>query len=69
MVKDMAGGIPKEVQTGIFKEITTTKGKSGTGLGLDMSNSNLKAGFGGKMWFRSVESVGTEFHLSVPVKE
>ena len=31
-VKDMAGGIPKEVQNKLFKEMITTKGKDGTGL-------------------------------------
>lgn len=31
-VRDYAGGIPKEVQNKLFKEMVTTKGKNGTGL-------------------------------------
>ena len=36
-VRDYAGGLPKEVQEKLFKEMVTTKGKNGTGLGLYMS--------------------------------
>ncbi|MFZ5352310.1 MAG: HAMP domain-containing sensor histidine kinase [Bacillota bacterium] len=68
-VKDHGKGIPENLQGKIFKQMITTKGKSGTGLGLYMSNSSLKARFGGKMWFESEEGRGTSFYISVPIKE
>ena len=33
-ITDFAGGLPEEVQDKLFKEMVTTKGKNGTGLGL-----------------------------------
>ena len=36
-ITDFAGGLSKEVQDRLFKEMVTTKGKNGTGLGLYMS--------------------------------
>ena len=38
-IKDYARGIPKAVADRLFKEMVTTKGKDGTGLGLYMSHS------------------------------
>lgn len=66
-ISDEAGGIPEEVQQILFREMTTTKGKDGTGLGLYMSHANIAGRFGGKMWFNSVEGKGTEFFISVPI--
>ena len=40
-------GMKKETQDKLFKEMITTKGKNGTGLGLYMSYSNIKAHFNG----------------------
>ena len=39
-ITDFAGGLPQEVRDRLFKEMVTTKGKNGTGLGLYMSYSN-----------------------------
>ena len=50
-ITDFAGGLPKEVQDRLFKEMVTTKGKNGTGLGLYMSYSNIKAHFGGDITY------------------
>ena len=66
-VKDNGVGIPKEVQNRLFKEMVTTKGKKGTGLGLYISYSNIKARFKGNMWFESEEGKGTTFYISIPV--
>lgn len=52
-VRDYGCGIPKDVQDKLFKEMVTTKGKNGTGLGLFMSYSNIKAKFNGTLSFES----------------
>lgn len=44
-VKDYGCGMSEEVKDKLFKEMITTKGKNGTGLGLFMSYSNIKAKF------------------------
>ena len=66
-IKDFAGGLPKEVQDRLFKEMVTTKGKNGTGLGLYMSYSNIKAHFGGDITYITEEGKGTTFHIIIPI--
>lgn len=67
-VRDFAGGLPKEVQEKLFKEMVTTKGKNGTGLGLYMSYSNIKAHFGGDITYKTEDEKGTEFNIIIPIK-
>ena len=67
-VRDNAGGIPKNIQDKLFNSMVTTKGKNGTGLGLFMSYSNIKAHFGGDITFESKENVGTTFFITIPVR-
>lgn len=67
-VRDYAGGLPKEVQDKLFKEMITTKGKNGTGLGLYMSYSNIKARFGGDITFDVSSGKGTTFNIILPIK-
>lgn len=45
----------------------TTKGKNGTGLGLYMSYSTIKAHFGGDINFESEPGKGTIFNIVLPV--
>lgn len=66
-VKDYACGIPKNVQDKLFKEMVTTKGKNGTGLGLYMSYSTIKAHFNGDITFESEEGKGTTFTITIPL--
>lgn len=66
IVKDYAKGMPEEVKTKLFKEMITTKGSKGTGLGVYTSYSSIKGNFSGDMWFESEEGRGTEFHIVVP---
>lgn len=66
-VKDYASGMPKNVQEKLFKEMITTKGKNGTGLGLYMSYSTIKAHFNGDIIFESEEGKGTMFTIILPV--
>jgi len=67
-IRDYAGGLPKEVQDKLFKEMVTTKGKKGTGLGLYMSYSNIKARFGGDITFSVDAGRGTTFNILIPIK-
>lgn len=66
-ITDFAGGLPKEVQERLFKEMVTTKGKNGTGLGLYMSYSNIKAHFGGDITYDTQEGKGTTFNIIIPL--
>lgn len=68
-VRDYAKGIPRKVKDKLLKEMVTTKGTAGTGLGLYMSYSTIKARFEGKMWFESTEGKGTTFHIQLPRKK
>ena len=68
-VQDFAGGLPKNVQEKLFKEMVTTKGKNGTGLGLFMSYSNIKAHFNGDMRYETKQGEGTTFILEIPLNK
>ncbi len=62
-IKDYASGLPPIVKEKLFTEMITTKGKNGTGLGLYMSYSTIKAHFGGNITFESEEGKGTTFNI------
>ena len=47
--------------------MVTTKGKNGTGLGLYMSYSNIKARFNGDITFKTEEGKGTTFNIIIPI--
>lgn len=63
-IQDYAGGLPQNVQEKLFKEMITTKGKNGTGLGLFMSYSNIKAHFSGNLRYET-SSEGTSFFIEI----
>ena len=65
-VKDYGPGLPEKVKNKLFKEMITTKGKNGTGLGLYMSYSNIKAHFGGDITVESESGKGTTFNIILP---
>ena len=65
-VRDYGPGIPKEVQEKLFKEMITTKGKNGTGLGLFVSYSTIKAHFNGDIKCDS-DKTGTTFSIIIPL--
>ena len=65
-IKDYAGGLPKEVQEKLFKEMITTKGKDGTGIGLFMSYSNIRAHFNGDITYSTEKGKGTIFNIILP---
>lgn len=67
-VKDYASGLPDKVKNKLFKEMITTKGKNGTGLGLYMSYSTIKAHFNGNIIVDSHDGKGTTFTIILPLK-
>ena len=56
----------EEVQEKLFKEMITTKGKNGTGLGLFISYSTIKAHFNGDIVCKSDKN-GTTFSIILPL--
>ena len=67
-VEDEAGGIPKKVQKYLFKNIMTTKGAKGTGLGMYLAGSVIKGIYQGEIWFEVKEGIGTKFIIEIPMK-
>lgn len=65
-IRDYGIGMSKEIQESLFKKMVTTKGKNGTGLGLFMSYSNIRAHFNGNITFNSKEGEGTTFYIYLP---
>ena len=70
-VKDNGVGIPKAEQANIakkfFRSNNSIKNKTdGTGLGLYIAK-NIVEQSGGKLWFRSIENVGSEFYFTLPI--
>ena len=66
-IKDYGCGLPQKVKEKLFKEMITTKGKNGTGLGLYMSYSTINAHFNGNITFESEEGKGTTFNIILPL--
>ncbi|MCL2354785.1 MAG: ATP-binding protein, partial [Oscillospiraceae bacterium] len=51
----------------LFKEMITTKGREGTGMGLFLSYSNIRAHFNGNISFETEEGKGTSFYIELPL--
>ncbi len=66
-IQDFAGGIPEPIRPYIFKNILTTKGIGGTGLGLYLAYSIVKGIYGGKINFEVDEGKGTTFIIRLPL--
>lgn len=71
-VKDDGVGIPEEQQGRVFDKFFRSDNvvkyqTEGTGLGLYISKSIVEQ-LGGKIWFQSVENLGSIFSFSLPVK-
>ncbi|MDD5396970.1 MAG: HAMP domain-containing sensor histidine kinase [Candidatus Moranbacteria bacterium] len=69
-IRDNGVGIPKNEQDDVskkfFRSNNSIKNKTdGTGLGLYIAK-NIVEQSGGKLWFKSVENVGSEFYFSIP---
>ena len=68
-ITDYGSGITEEVKNKLFKQMITTKGHNGSGLGLFMSYSTIKGNFQGDMSFTSEIGKGTTFNIILPYKE
>ena len=66
-VKDYGSGMPKNVKDKLFKEMITTKGKNGSGLGLYMSYSTIRANFHGNITVDSEPGKGCTFSIILPL--
>lgn len=67
-IQDFGPGLDDEVKEKLFKEMITTKGKNGTGLGLFMSYSNIKAHYNGDLYFESTKGKGSTFYIEFPIQ-
>ena len=65
-ITDYAGGIDEKIKPYIFKNILTTKGTKGTGLGLYLAYSIIKGSFDGDITFESEIGKGTTFYITLP---
>ncbi len=60
--------IPEEIQDKIFETFFTTKGTSGTGLGLTITKEIIEKIHGGRLWcVSSIENEGTSFFIELPL--
>ncbi|TYQ13100.1 UNVERIFIED_CONTAM: signal transduction histidine kinase [Acetivibrio alkalicellulosi] len=66
VVKDYGKGIRDEVKNKLFKQMVTTKGKEGTGLGLYISKSIINSKFNGTIRVESAEGKGSSFIITIP---
>ena len=66
-VRDYGEGMTDSVKKKLFKEMITTKGKNGTGLGLYMSYSTIRANFNGDITVESEKGKGTTFNIIIPM--
>lgn len=65
-ITDYAGGLDESIIPYIFKNILTTKGTYGTGLGLYLAYSVIKGEFNGDITFDTQKGVGTTFYITIP---
>ncbi len=68
-VVDEGCGISDEIKDKLFKEMYTSKGKNGTGLGLYMSYSTIKGKFNGDITFESTVGKGSTFTVQIPMNQ
>jgi len=66
-VQDYASSMTPEVKDKLFKEMVTTKGKNGTGLGMFMSYLTIRGHFNGNITFSCEVGIGTRFNVILPL--
>lgn len=70
-VKDNGVGIPEEQVSRVFEKFFRSDNAikyqtEGTGLGLYISK-NIVEQLGGRIWFQSIENIGSKFSFSLPI--
>jgi signal transduction histidine kinase len=70
-IRDNGVGIPKEQQDQVFNKFFRSDNAAkyqteGTGLGLYIAK-NIVEQSGGRIWFQSIEEVGSDFSFSLPL--
>ncbi|MDL2289282.1 hypothetical protein LJB83_00780 [Clostridia bacterium OttesenSCG-928-F22] len=63
---DNGDGVPPWIQKRLFKEMVTSKGAHGTGLGIYLSNALIRGKFDGEMWYRDNPKGGSIFGIDIP---
>jgi Signal transduction histidine kinase regulating C4-dicarboxylate transport system len=67
-VKDRGSGVDPHIRDRLFREMITSKGTKGTGLGLYISNAIIRGKFGGFMWTEDNPEGGSIFGLAIPLE-
>ncbi|MDY3917545.1 MAG: histidine kinase N-terminal 7TM domain-containing protein [Candidatus Limivivens sp.] len=67
-VIDYGSGIPDNVRKKLLSQMVTSKGTKGTGLGVFISNTVIRAKFGGNMRFEDNPEGGTVWVISIPLE-
>ncbi len=67
-VKDNGPGVSSQVKSRLFKEMVTSKGMKGTGLGLYISQAIVHGNFGGNLWYEDNPEGGAIFGMSIPLE-
>ncbi|MDD3193002.1 MAG: histidine kinase N-terminal 7TM domain-containing protein [Oscillospiraceae bacterium] len=66
-VRDTGPGVKPQIRSRLFKEMITSKGTMGTGLGLYISNTVVRGKFGGSMWVEDNPGGGSIFGMTIPL--
>ena len=66
-VKDTGLGISPTIRGRLFKEMVTSKGVQGSGLGLYISNAVVHGKFNGAMWCEDNPGGGAVFGMTIPL--
>lgn len=67
-VKDDGPGLPEDIRNRLFKEMVTSKGTKGTGLGLYISSLAVNSGFEGTMWAENRPEGGASIGIDIPIR-
>lgn len=67
-VKDNGPGVSSQVKGRLFREMVTSKGMRGTGLGLYISQAIVHGNFGGNLWYEDNPEGGAIFGMSIPLE-